>query len=889
MKLAGLLVLSGLAGGAPAAVPDATVPRLFDYGIKYLSSNNPLPGTMAYMPFAGQSYVPWDPNCTGTWTYQWTNNLPVAAYYLHSTQIFSTNSLSNGYACSNSIADTITWFTTNAQAPGIRLEYMMSDDEPYAGYSGTQAQSDTDVTNMVKLIRQSANTNVSSACIGNYADYPGTIDPINGSSRSSRNTFYLNSGLNIAQPNAYPYTTYTGYGPTVRAAYFWSSLVLVTYVKTNLPAGHLLFPWLDNTLTNNASLSPTRADNVALLGAVRMRGADGFCDLGGLTSIGCLYGWTDWDWLFHGNGTNQILNYATSESSGYQWSGFRVGSNYGFIFSNLGTSANSNSLPSFPNLPAESPVIPAGYHVAADYIDDPANIATNTIYLGRDGINHSLFIDTTATLANAINVAAPGTNPPALVTLGADLAGTYSPVFSGSITLSNNLVLRSVTNVTVLVSGGISGGYAVTNTGSGLVILSGTNSYTGGTSIGGGTLQISNPAAIGSGGISLPKTGTNTGTLQLAFTGSQFLFNTFNGFNSTTFTGDSTVPDIENISGTNLLTSALTVTSTGGNGVAIKATGGLLKLSGQISTTLTVRDVELNGAGNGLVNGVVADGSTNGSAIPFGLVKDGPGTWTLANANTYSGNTTVNKGTLLVNGSIGTGNVSVAAAATLGGSGTVNGSVSLSGALSPGPSPAPGTLTTTNETWDPGCAFLFQLNDATNTAGQDLLALNGSLNLQVTVANPCTLKLVSLTPGNLPGPVTNFSAAANYSWTLASASGGILNFNPAAFSLDTTGFSNAFTGTFSVNTNGNALVLDYAPPPLAAPMVGGYGPAGPGRFALNFSGASGQTYHVLASTNLLLPLTNWWVLTNGAFGSGLISFTDAAATNCFEFYRVTSP
>jgi hypothetical protein len=52
----------------------------------------------------------------------------------------------------------------------------------------------------------------------------------------------------------------------------------------------------------------------------------------------------------------------------------------------------------------------------------------------------------------------------------------------------------------------------------------------------------------------------------------------------------------------------------------------------------------------------------------------------------------------------------------------------------------------------------------------------------------------------------------------------------------------------------------------------------------------GGTYHVLASTNLLLPLTNWTVLANGNFdGSGKFFFTNAIGTNPWQFYLLRVP
>lgn len=57
----------------------------------------------------------------------------------------------------------------------------------------------------------------------------------------------------------------------------------------------------------------------------------------------------------------------------------------------------------------------------------------------------------------------------------------------------------------------------------------------------------------------------------------------------------------------------------------------------------------------------------------------------------------------------------------------------------------------------------------------------------------------------------------------------------------------------------------------------------------NNSGPGG-TYHILTSSNLLLPRTNWTVLTSGSFNnSGNFVFTNALGTNAQQFYILQVP
>lgn len=124
------------------------------------------------------------------------------------------------------------------------------------------------------------------------------------------------------------------------------------------------------------------------------------------------------------------------------------------------------------------------------------------------------------------------------------------------------------------------------------------------------------------------------------------------------------------------------------------------------------------------------------------VVKSGTNSLTFTNANSYSGNTTINAGTLFVNNSAGSGtgsgNVIVSSGATLRGSGTIGGSVTVN----PGGTFGPGTasfsaLTVSNSVSLSGTAN-FRINKSgltlTNDAilGASSVAAGGQLTVTAT-------------------------------------------------------------------------------------------------------------------------------------------------------------
>lgn len=265
-------------------------------------------------------------------------------------------------------------------------------------------------------------------------------------------------------------------------------------------------------------------------------------------------------------------------------------------------------------------------------------------------------------------------------------------VLSGGIDLNAttgaNLVVSGSANTTI--SGAISGTDGqITKTGEGTLTLSGTNTYTGSTTISGGTLILA-------GGNALPNTGavvlddTAGVTLQLnasetigslaggGTTGGNVVLGastlTVGNASNTTYAGSiiGTGGLTKQGSGTLTLSGANAYTGTTAiNAGTLQVGGTAIVDSGAVVLQNTAgANLELLGdetigslAGGGAAGGNVllnantltvgdATSTTYAGAISGtgGVTKQGTGTLTLSGTNTYTGDTTINEGTLAVSG-----------------------------------------------------------------------------------------------------------------------------------------------------------------------------------------------------------------------------------------------
>ena len=232
-----------------------------------------------------------------------------------------------------------------------------------------------------------------------------------------------------------------------------------------------------------------------------------------------------------------------------------------------------------------------------------------------------------------------------------------------------------------------------------------------------------------------------------------------------------TASHLLNVSGNNTISGASL--TTGGNQYVIQSDADKLSLGSITNNTgdASARYVYLQGSGNGEVTGVIVTGTGTG---PVNLSKSGGGTWTLKGANTYTGNTTINGGTLALaaTGSIasspvidaeGSGIFDVTAfgsgytlgastAQKLQGTGTVNGTLvnGAVGTISPAGNGTAGTINIQNLTLGSvsGGIVTFDLSSSTSS-GNDLLNVTGNLSALGSASPASTTFNINMLSGSL--------------------------------------------------------------------------------------------------------------------------------------------
>ena len=262
------------------------------------------------------------------------------------------------------------------------------------------------------------------------------------------------------------------------------------------------------------------------------------------------------------------------------------------------------------------------------------------------------------------------------------------------------------------------------------------------------------------------------------------------------------------VDNTNAFTLTITANVSIGNSQAwTNNSGNLFTVSGNVA--LGGNALTVNGTGDTLISGNVS-----GLGSVSDLIKDGSGTLTLTGANTYTGGTAVNGGTLLANsvGATGTGSVTVSnAGTTLGGSGTIGAVTVNAGAnIAPGNGGnSTATLTVGTLTLASTSNFLVNINGTTpGTQFSQLSVLAGGA--VITGSNLLVHVGITLSVGQT-FTILNQVLGAAVTGTFAQGNT-VVGSNGTVFSINYAG-----------GTGGNDVVLTVtaAPVPEPSTWIGG--------------------------------------------------------------------
>ncbi len=444
------------------------------------------------------------------------------------------------------------------------------------------------------------------------------------------------------------------------------------------------------------------------------------------------------------------------------------------------------------------------------------NLTGGTLNLGAEGI-----WEENAGLPNDINLGG-GTIKAAVNT------NIYTPT---ELTGTNGDVTFDTNGNSLTVSGPITGGGGFTKTGNGRMVLNAANTAGGIFTVNQGTLSVQGdqtlnriPAGgivqINSGGTfefgsTNPASGSanyivraggtltnaaavdhvHTGSIQLS--GGTWTTDAASG----SYNGENYSVDGSTVSVVGFVPSLITQQGGNASNRGIAWVGNL---------TFAVNDVTSDSA-HDLVVSTELENADNGSAA---LIKSGAGTMNVTFANSYSGGTTVNTGTLRANNltgsATGTGNITVAAGGTLAGAGTVGAggaiTASISGRIAPGNSA--GTLT-----FDLGAGGTLDISGVNpgnlefelGTTSDKILLSSGSLNIGTGVLEFDDFAFTQLS-GFANGDYLLFDSNAPIVGTLGANVTGALG--------DIT-----ITGTLQFSDGGNDLILHVVPEPASATLL----------------------------------------------------------------------
>jgi autotransporter-associated beta strand protein len=276
------------------------------------------------------------------------------------------------------------------------------------------------------------------------------------------------------------------------------------------------------------------------------------------------------------------------------------------------------------------------------------------------------------------------------------------------------------------------------------------------------------------------------------------------------------------------------------------------------------------------------------------VTKSGPGLLVLTanNSPLWTGALTISNGNVAANNVAGSAtgtNLLTIAGGTLSGTGTVASAVIAAGG-SVAPGYKVGVLTLNNGLDLSGSGTLVWTLGAnsTNSPGANFsqLALNGGA---LTLGGSSALTLVFTNAATAPAPANAFWQSAR-SWRIATLAGGA-SISGGNFA----GISNGTypAGTFAASTDGSGVLLTFTPGTTSTnpPVIAGFNLSGSTLSLFLTNGSPGAAFQIVTATNLTQASGTWSVATNGSFaGNG--TFTNSLTIDPASpqrFYRAKLP
>ncbi|MCS6243906.1 MAG: autotransporter-associated beta strand repeat-containing protein [Opitutus sp.] len=379
----------------------------------------------------------------------------------------------------------------------------------------------------------------------------------------------------------------------------------------------------------------------------------------------------------------------------------------------------------------------------------------------------------TLTAAGAIAVNANISNSTGTLNLVLNAGGTIDG--TGAISGTGTTTFNPGTS-----GGEYSGNISKTNVikeGSGRLMLSGNNTYTGTTTINDGRIRLGSTTALGT---------TASGTT--IATGAALDLNgvTLSTAEALTLNGNW----LDNGTEVGALHNDSSTTATYSGPITLGSDSSIASLTGNITLSGTIAtagfDLSVRGSENGTVSGII---SGSGS-----LIKLGAGTWTLGAANTYTGATTISNGTLALNS---TGTIESSSGVDVGSGDTfsIAGNKTIDSLTGSGTTDLGSNTLTIGDASNRSATYSGIISgtggDITK-AGTGTLTLSGANTFTGgTALNAGTLNLGS-------------SGAIGSSGTI-SFGGGILQYSSANTTDYSSRFSTASSQLYNVDTNGQSV------------------------------------------------------------------------------------